>query len=59
MNCNSCDAIHINGLLCHEHGCPDSYKDAMVSCAWCGTMFKPEKDGDDLCSTDCAEACFS
>ena len=20
--CNDCDAVYINGVLCHEHGCP-------------------------------------
>lgn len=22
--CNSCEALVINGLKCHEHGCPNS-----------------------------------
>lgn len=23
MKCNQCDAVMINGVLCHERGCPN------------------------------------
>lgn len=23
FNCQACEALYINGLLCHEHGCPN------------------------------------
>ncbi len=39
--CQSCEALTINGLYCHEHGCPDAWKD--VKCKLCG-----RKPGDDL-----------
>ena len=29
MDCESCEAVSINGVWCHEHGCPDA-KDETV-----------------------------
>ena len=26
MNCNQCEAMMINGALCHETGCPNTRK---------------------------------
>lgn len=25
--CNGCSPSAINGVLCHEHGCPDAWRD--------------------------------
>lgn len=51
--CNSCVALTINGVYCHEHGCPDAWKDEVRECEWCGTDFKPEGKADVFCSEDC------
>lgn len=26
MRCNQCDSLYINGVFCHEHGCPNTNK---------------------------------
>ena len=43
----------INGVLCHEHGCPDAWMDETRECKWCGTEFKPIERADSFCSRDC------
>jgi len=54
--CNSCEVLFINGLKCHEYGCPESWKDYTNECEWCGSEFTPEYDGQKFCDEDCAEA---
>ena len=34
--CNSCEALMINGVYCHEAGCPDAWRDYTSECAECG-----------------------
>lgn len=51
--CNQCEAVMINGILCHETGCPDAWKDEVRECKWCGTKFKPETKGQKYCSDEC------
>ena len=53
MLCHSCDALVINGLLCHETGCPDVWKDHKIECKNCGQEFKPESRGQVTCSHSC------
>jgi len=53
--CQSCEVVRINGVLCHEIGCPDAWQDYLVECAWCGSDFLPAFKGQDCCSADCAE----
>lgn len=63
--CSDCDAIVINGMACHEYGCPSSHIDLATGrlyereCAWCGQRFIPELDqewGLEYCDLNCAEA---
>jgi len=54
--CNSCEVVMINGVRCHEIGCPNAWKDYTRECKWCGTKFNPEEKGQQCCSPDCAEA---
>lgn len=56
MNCNSCNMVVINGVPCHERGCPEAWKDEERECAWCGTPFKPESKYQRCCCLDCADA---
>jgi hypothetical protein len=61
--CNSCVALRINGVYCHESGCPDSHLDANgkpkeVECKWCGSMFVPEDRHQLFCEDSCAEAYY-
>ena len=51
--CNSCETLTINGVLCHEIGCPDSYKDENRECKWCGQDFTPEQNHQVCCSHSC------
>ena len=51
--CQSCEALTINGVLCHEQGCPDSWRDEVRECAWCGCDFQPEEKYQECCSDSC------
>ena len=53
--CDSCEALMINGVYCHETGCPDAWKDYDVECSWCGTNFEPEYKNQQHCSEQCYE----
>ncbi len=57
--CKSCQALMINGIYCHEIGCPDAWKDYKRECRWCGKEFQPEEKFQDCCSADCAECYYS
>lgn len=54
--CESCQALKINGILCHESGCPDSWRDYWRSCKECGQEFKPEYKNQNTCSDECSRA---
>jgi DNA-directed RNA polymerase subunit RPC12/RpoP len=49
--CNNCQALMINGVYCHETGCPDSHLDVngKVECQECGYKFIPDYKGQKLC----------
>lgn len=51
--CNSCEALVINGVYCHERGCPDAWRDYPAECRLCGDTFRPENQRDNVCP-DCA-----
>jgi rRNA maturation endonuclease Nob1 len=52
--CNQCEVLYINGIKCHEHGCPEAYKDEKRICKWCGSEFTPEDKNQQFCSEECA-----
>lgn len=54
--CQSCNVISINGVNCHEIGCPDSWMDYTKECKWCGNKFKPEEKYQDFCDDGCYRA---
>lgn len=56
--CDSCDALTINGVYCHEHGCPDAWKDSVRECKWCGNPFQLEEQHQKCCSEECAESYY-
>lgn len=37
--CDSCSPAMVNGVLCHERGCPDAWRDASRPCFECGCDF--------------------
>ena len=51
--CESCQMLNINGINCHESGCPDAWRDYKRECDWCGTEFEPEEDYHNCCSAEC------
>lgn len=40
--CGSCQALMINGVYCHEIGCPEAWRTRKVPCWECGYDFLPE-----------------
>lgn len=54
--CDSCEVLYINGVKCHETGCPEAWKDEVRECGWCGGDFQPEDRHQKYCSESCAEA---
>jgi len=54
--CKSCEVLYINGVKCHETGCPDAWKDYERECLWCGQKFKPEERYQECCSHSCTVA---
>jgi len=55
-SCPGCEVSYINGVRCHEHGCPEAWKDYKSECKWCGRLFKPEERGQYFCDESCAES---
>jgi hypothetical protein len=47
--CQSCEVLRINGVLCHEQGCPDAWMDEIRQCYECGCDFTPESRNQILC----------
>ena len=54
-NCNQCEVLYINGIKCHETGCPEAYKDEVKECLWCGSKFKPDDKDQNCCSEECLQ----
>jgi len=40
--CDGCSPAMVNGTLCHETGCPESWRDYARECFECGCDFVPE-----------------
>ncbi len=57
--CESCEVLYINGVKCHETGCPDQWKDYNKECKWCGSKFVPEEKQQECCSIECQQAYYS
>lgn len=52
VHCNSCQSVCINGIPCHETGCPDAWRDKAIPCFECGLDFYPEERYQKVCP-DC------
>ena len=59
MLCKHCDALVINGIKCHEIGCPVAWQDSERECKWCGISFKPQEKNQDCCSEECAKIYYN
>ena len=53
--CPSCEASIVNGVYCHETGCPDNHLFITRDCKWCGCAFTPENRNSLFCSDDCLD----
>lgn len=51
--CDSCQLLRINGVICHETGCPEAWRDSVRECRECGCEFKPKDRDQVCCSSDC------
>jgi len=59
VSCNSCEIMYINGIRCHERGCPDAWEDEIRICKWCGSKFTLEEKHQTCCSIECAESYYN
>jgi hypothetical protein len=53
LRCPSCQLARIQGIVCHETGCPDRHLFTFTSCLWCGQRCKARRDGRRFCSGSC------
>jgi hypothetical protein len=59
--CDQCEVVSVNGVACHEHGCPNRHLDPTTgrpypaTCEWCSSKFDPEERGQDFCDEECAQ----
>ena len=53
MNCPSCEMVAINGVACHEQGCPDAWKSEIRECKECGALFSPQNRAQPCCDEEC------
>lgn len=56
IQCDSCQIVRINGVICHETGCPNAWKNAQRECPWCGRAFKPKERRQKCCSMGCTRS---
>ena len=54
--CDQCEVLYINGVKCHEHGCPNAWKDHKRECKWCGQTFVPQYAEQKCCDKSCLHA---
>ncbi len=47
--CRQCEVLAINGIVCHEIGCPVSWKEYKLECFECGLEFEREEEYDTVC----------
>lgn len=57
-HCDHCAAVMINGVFCHEHGCPVAWQDKEVDCDECGQPFQPESKYQGTCP-DCFDTMYN
>lgn len=53
MRCSQCEMLVINGVACHETGCPRAWADEVRECKWCGSKFRPTEQDHRFCDDDC------
>ena len=53
--CDACQVLVINNHVCHELGCPETWKTEIRRCRCCGDSFQPENRYQRYCCDDCAD----
>jgi hypothetical protein len=48
--CDGCVTVTINGVLTHEQGCPDAWRDTTKPCLECGCDFIPDSPRQSICN---------
>lgn len=56
MPCPQCQILYINGLRCHETGCPLSHEGTTRECVECGRRFTPDQGFQHWCDDQCWRA---
>jgi len=56
VHCDSCEVLVINGVICHERGCPDAWRDEIRECCECGCDFHPTERHQRFCDAECRAA---
>lgn len=59
--CDQCQPMTVSygvarGVLVHEGGCPNAWRDELRDCKECGSEFKPQERYQDCCSPCCRAA---
>lgn len=47
--CDQCQALMINGVYCHETGCPNAHSLACRKCDECEIVYFPKYDRQRVC----------
>lgn len=55
VKCDGCQLARINGVLCHETGCSEAWRDEIRECGTCGSDFEPQYREQRLCAGDNCE----
>lgn len=58
QTCDQCNVLYINGVRCHETGCPEAWRDHTVECGDCGCDFQPDERHQTICD-DCLTAAMN
>lgn len=59
--CDQCEVLTINGIPCHENGCPNKHIDPSTQepyvrkCKWCGSEHKNGPKFD-FCDEECVQS---
>ena len=55
IRCEQCQLARIQGVLCHETGCPLAWKQR-TECRECDRVYVPREHWMDCCSRSCYKA---
>lgn len=57
--CDACQMQVIQGLPCHEAGCPEAWADEIRECEWCGSAFMAfTREKESTCCSCCCDAAY-